>query len=108
VNAAKPVRAATLPRVFWSLPDLRRWALRSGVFALCLAATLMLTALRLEITRLRYELSALHRRRVVASADVARLRVETAALAAPARIEEKARALGLVYPDRGHMVVLDE
>jgi hypothetical protein len=58
VNAAKPARAATLPRVFWSLPDLRRWALRSGVFALCLAATLMLTALRLEITRLRYELSA--------------------------------------------------
>ena len=108
MNAAQQARAAALPSAF-SLPsDLRRWALRIGVFVFCLTASLLLTAVRLEITRLRYELSDLHRQRVAVSADVERLRVETAALAGPARIERMAKELGMIYPSRDQMVLLDE
>ncbi|GAB4262037.1 MAG: hypothetical protein Kow0092_12070 [Deferrisomatales bacterium] len=108
MNMVKTAQAAAAPRLAWMAPSLGRWILRGLVFAFCLAAALLLTALRLEITRLEYELSALHARRQAVAADVARLEVELAALAAPKRIEAQARALGLVEPDRGSVVVLDE
>lgn len=108
MNATKPVRAAVLPRQLLFLPDLRRWAFRAAILLLCLTSTLLLTAVRLEITRLRYELNGLHRQRETISAEVARLELELAALAAPRKIEEKAKAAGFVYPDRESIAVLDE
>jgi cell division protein FtsL len=107
VNTIRQVRAAALPAHLW-LPDLGRWAFRAAVLLFCLASTLLLTAVRLEITRLRYELSDLHRQRETLAAQVARLEVEAGALASPKRIEEKAKAAGFVYPDRESIVVLDE
>ncbi|MHB8764687.1 MAG: FtsB/FtsL family cell division protein [Deferrisomatales bacterium] len=103
----RPLRAAT-GTLGWAMPDLGRWAVRGLAFALCLGSALALTAVRLEITRLRYELNDLHRRREALTAENARLGVELAALAAPRRIEERAVKLDLVYPDRGSVFVLDE
>jgi len=108
MSVVKPARAVALPIVSVTLPDLRRWVLRVSVFALCLFAALFLTAVRLEITRSRYDLSDLHRQREDLAAEVSRLEVETATLTAPRRIEELARKMGFVYPDRNSVVVLDE
>jgi len=108
MSVVKPARALALPAFSFSLPDVRRWVLRVSVFALCLFAALFLTAVRLEITRLRYDLSDLHNQREDLAAEVSRLQVETATLAAPKRIEELARKMGFVYPDRNSVVVLDE
>ncbi len=108
MNAIKYARSVALPRYLLAFPDLGRWVSRAAVVLFCLASTLLLTAVRLEITRLRYELSGLHRQREAISAECARLEVELAALAAPRRIEEKARAVGFVYPGRENIVVLDE
>lgn len=108
MSTAKSLRVATFPDLVWALPDVRRWGVRVLVFALCLASALCLTALRLEITRLRYDLSTLYGRREALAAEIGRLEVEAAALASPRRIEEGARGLGFVYPDRNSIVVLDE
>jgi len=108
MSVIKPARAIALPAFSVSFPDLRRWVLRTSVFALCLFAALFLTAVRLEITRLRYDLSDLHGQREALATDVSRLQVEAATLTAPRRIEEMARKLGFVYPDRNSVVVLDE
>jgi len=107
VNAIKQARVVALP-TYLSLPGMGRWVFRAAVLLFCLASTLLLTAVRLEITRHRYELSDLHRQRETLAAEVARLEVEAGALASPRRIEEKARAAGFVYPDRESIVVLDE
>jgi len=108
MSVIKPARAIALPVLSVSFPDLRRWVLRVSVFALCLFAALFLTAVRLEITHSRYDLSDLHRQRESLAAEVSRLQVETASLASPRRIEELARKMGFVYPDRNSVVVLDE
>jgi cell division protein FtsL len=108
MNVVKPARAIALPAIAVSLPDLRSWVLRISVFALCLFASLFLTAVRLEITRSRYDLSDLHRQREDLAAEVSRLEVESATLSSPQRIEELARKMGFVYPDRNSVIVLDE
>ena len=40
--------------------------------------------------------------------EVERLRIEAAALAAPERIEPRAKALGLMYPKPEQILALDE
>ncbi len=108
MSVTKSARALALPTVPWSLPDLRRWGLRLGIFALCLISALLLTATRLEITRLHYDLSDLYRQKETLAAEVSRLEVESATLSSSRRIEELAKKQGFVYPDRNSVVVLDE
>lgn len=108
MSATRQVRAVAVPRVVWAFPDLRRWTFRAAAFVFCLASALLLTALRLEITRSGYDLSNLYDRRQALTAEVARLKVEAASLAHPRRIEEEARKLGYIHPDRDSIVVLDE
>jgi cell division protein FtsL len=109
MNPARRVRALTHSPAFdWPRVDLRSIGLRTLPFVFCLGSALLLTAARLEITRLRYELSDLNRQRQSVSAEVARLEVESAALASPKRIERMARDMGFVYPNRDWVVMLDE
>ncbi len=108
MSVTKSARAVALPAMPWSLPDLRRWGARAGVFILCLISALLLTATRLEITRLHYDLSDLYRQKEAVGAEVSRLEVEAASLSSSRRIEELARKQGFVYPDRNSVVVLDE
>lgn len=108
MNGIRTLRAATLPAFSVVAPDLRRWGSRAAVLILCLAAALFLTALRLEITRLHYGLSSLHRAGETLAGEVAQLEVEAAALASPKVIEERALELGFVYPRPDQVVVLDE
>lgn len=109
VNAGKSARAvAAAPTLTWPQVDVRRWGLRALLFSFCMASALLLTASRLEITRMRYQLSALDHQRQMLAADVARLEVESASLAAPRRIEGLAKTMGFVQPDRDTVVVLDE
>ena len=105
----KTARAvAGAPPFAWPQTDWRRWTLRVGIFGACLVSALVLTASRLEITRLRYELSKLDAQRQSLLSETGRLQVESSALGAPRRVEALAASLGLGYPDRGSVVVLDE
>jgi cell division protein FtsL len=105
----KPARAiAVAPSFTWPQVDLRRWGVRTLLFSFCLVSALLLTASRLEITRMRYQLSTLDHQRQTLLADVARLEVESASLAAPRRIESLAKGMGFVQPDRDTVAVLDE
>ncbi len=62
---------------------------------------------RTRIFVLRYELTALVEREAELHGDVEKLRVEVAALSTPERIVERATALGLRYPERGEVIVLE-
>jgi cell division protein FtsL len=62
---------------------------------------------RTRIFVLRYEFTALVEREAELHGDVEKLRVEVAALSAPERIVERATALGLRYPERGEVIVLE-
>lgn len=109
MTVGKPARAiAASPGLTWPQLDLRRWGLRVLLFAFCLASALLLTASRLEITRMRYQLSTLDRQRQTLLAEVARLEVESASLSAPRRIKSLAEGMGFVQPDRSAVVILDE
>ena len=109
MNPARQARAvAQSPAFAWPRVDFRQFGFRVLPFAFCLASALLLTASRLEITRLRYELSDLNRQRQTAAAEVARLDVEAATLASPRRIEGLAKEMGFVHPEREAVVVLDE
>lgn len=109
MTVGKPARAiAAAPGLTWPQLDLRRWGVRALLFAFCLASALVLTASRLESTRLRYQLSSLDHQRQTLLADVARLEVERASLSAPRRIENLAKGMGFVQPDRDAVVVLNE
>ena len=68
------------------------------------AATLV--SARIEVTSLRYRLSALLERESELRRQVEKLRVEEAALAAPDQLEGRARSLGLRYPVTGQVVRL--
>lgn len=108
MSVIKSVRALALPALSLSLPEVRPWGRRAAVFAVCLTAALLLTTVRLEITKLRYGLNDTHRQREALAGEVARLEVQASALSSPRRIEELARKMGFVYPDRGSCRVLDE
>lgn len=61
---------------------------------------------RTEITRHRYELMRLHKAESRMRGQVEKLRIESAALAAPERIERRARRLGLRYPRAGEVTAI--
>ena len=80
-------------------------ARRSLVGALLVSATLVVGALgvvglRVQQVHLAYELDRLHRERGDVETAIRQLEVEVATLRAPARVEQRARQLGLTVPDR--------
>lgn len=78
---------------------------RSLAGALLLSAglvggTLGVVALRVQQVQLAYQLDALRAERVAAETRLRELEIEVAALRSPARLEERARRLGLGAPTR--------
>jgi len=78
---------------------------RSLVGALLLSAALVVGALgvvglRVQQVHLAYQLDRLHRERADVETAIRQLEVEVATLRAPARVEQRARQLGLAVPDR--------
>ena len=71
-----------------------------------IAASGVLVYVRTHVTSLRYELGRRVSHEHALSLEVERLRVETAALAAPERIEPRALELGLIYPAPDQVVSL--
>lgn len=63
---------------------------------------------RNEITRLRYRLADVAEQRALLHAEIEKLEIELAALGSPRRIEARALALGLRYPQPGQVIHLDE
>jgi cell division protein FtsL len=87
---------------------LKQWGTRLVATLLCLGGALLLTATRIETTRLRYDLNELHQTRQALKTDVERMGLEVANLSRPQRIERLAKARGLIYPRRGQVVGMDE
>jgi cell division protein FtsL len=78
---------------------------RSLVGALLVSAALVVAGLgvvglRVQQVHLAYQLERLHRERVEVATAIRQLEVEVATLRAPARVEQRARQLGLTVPDR--------
>jgi cell division protein FtsL len=73
-----------------------------------IAASGVLVYVRTRLTSLRYELGRHVEQEHALQLEVERLRVETAALEAPERIEPRARTLGLSYPKPEQVVAIDE
>ena len=61
---------------------------------------------RNELTRLRYRLADLAQQRGALHAEIEKLAIEQATLGSPRRIEARALALGLRYPEPGQVVHL--
>jgi len=78
---------------------------RSLVGALLVSAALVCGALgvvglRVQQVQLAYQLDRLHHERSAVETAIRQLEVEVATLRAPARVEQRARQLGLAAPDR--------
>jgi len=78
---------------------------RSLVGALLVSAALVCGALgvvglRVQQVHLAYQLDRLHHERSDVETAIRQLEVEVATLRAPARVEQRARQLGLTAPDR--------
>jgi cell division protein FtsL len=78
---------------------------RSLVGALLVSVALVgsglgVVGLRVQQVQLAYQLDRLHRERVQVETAIRQLEVEVATLRAPARVEQRARQLGLTAPDR--------
>ena len=78
---------------------------RSLVGALLVSAGLVLGALgvvglRVQQVHLAYELERMHRERAQVETTIRQLEIEVATLKAPARVEQRARRLGLIAPER--------
>ena len=78
---------------------------RSLVGALLVSATLVCGALgvvglRVQQVHLAYQLDRLQHERADVETAIRQLEVEVATLRAPARVEQRARQLGLAAPDR--------
>lgn len=91
-----------------SLSGFVPWLWKAGAFGLCLLAALLLVTLRIQATRLQYEMDELVRQKQGLSERLSNLEVERSALAATPRIEREARRLGFVVPGRDAVVVLPE
>ncbi len=61
---------------------------------------------RHEIQSLKYRLGDQARQRAALHSEIEKLEIEAAALASPRRIEERALALGLRYPQPGQVIHL--
>lgn len=106
MNLQRAVRQiAILP-----LPAIRvkAWAVRIAAIGFCLLGALVLTATRIETTRLSYRLDEAHKQRTKLETDIARLEIEHANLARPQRIAELARRMGLIDPKSGQIIVMDD
>ena len=68
--------------------------------ALFVAAGLGVVALRVESVSLAYQLDALRTERRTIENRIRELEIEVATLRSPARVEQRARQLGLVVPAR--------
>ncbi len=86
----------------------KQWSTRLAATFICLGGALLLTATRLETTRLRYDLNELHQARQVLKTDVERKSLEVANLSRPQRIERLAKARGLIYPRTDQVIGMDE
>ena len=64
--------------------------------------------MRIQLQRQRNELVELTQRHRDLLADLERLEIQAAALAAPKRIEREAARIGLVHPDRDQVVRISE
>ena len=78
---------------------------RSLVGALLVSAALVggglgVVGLRVQQVHLAYQLDRLHRERAQVETAIRQLEVEVATLQAPARVEQRARQLGLTRPER--------
>jgi cell division protein FtsL len=69
------------------------------VSAALVAGALGVVGLRVQQVHLAYQLDRLQRERADMTAIIRQLEVEVASLEAPARIEQRARRLGLTTPD---------
>ena len=81
--------------------------IQKALVATAIGATLgagLLVWARTEIRSLQYRLTRLVDHETTLRAEVEKLSVEVAALSAPARIEKRARALGLRDPAPGQLV----
>jgi cell division protein FtsL len=78
---------------------------RSLIAALLVSAALVsgalgVVGLRVQQVHLAYQLDRLQRERTDVESAIRQLEVEVSMLRAPARVEQKARQLGLAAPDR--------
>jgi cell division protein FtsL len=73
------------------------------VSALVVMGALGVVGLRVQQVHLAYQLERLHHERAEMQSVLRQLEVEVATLQAPGRIEQRARQLGLVAPDRGQI-----
>ena len=70
------------------------------VCTLLVVGALGVVGLRVQQVHLAYQLERLHRERAEIQIVLRQLEVEVATLQAPARVEQRARQLGLVAPER--------
>jgi cell division protein FtsL len=70
------------------------------VSAALVAGALGVVGLRVQQVHLAYQLDRLRGERVAIETSIRQLEVEVAALQSPSRVEQRARQLGLVAPDR--------
>ena len=73
------------------------------VCALLVMGALAVVGLRVQQVHLAYQLERLHRERAETQTVLRQLEVEVATLQAPGRIEQRARQLGLVAPERAQI-----
>ena len=92
-NRQRPTREPD-PRVRRSL------AAAFFVSALLVVSALSVVGLRVQQVHLAYQLERLHHERAELQTVLRQLEVEVATLQAPGRIEQRARQLGLVAPER--------
>jgi len=76
------------------------WLRIGAVFAAGLSGTLLLTALRMDVTRMSYENQALFDREKALIAERSELTVELRQLRSPARLAKQAEARGFFRPER--------
>jgi cell division protein FtsL len=84
-------------------PDPRVRRSLVGAFALCallVVGCLAVVGLRVQQVHLAYQLERLHHERAEMQTTLRQLEVEVATLQAPGRVEQGARQLGLVAPER--------
>jgi cell division protein FtsL len=73
------------------------------VSAALVAGALGVVGLRVQQVHLAYQLDRLHREKLEVASAIRQLEIEVATLRAPARIEQRARQLGLITPDRAQI-----
>ena len=95
-NRQRPIREQD-PRVRRSL------AAAFAVSAVLVISALVVVGLRLQQVHLAYEVERLHRDRAEVRTMLRQLEIEVATLQAPSRIEQRARELGLVAPERAQV-----